>query len=252
MVTYPRGVADAVHLTAVAVVLVRGLRSGRFDRLLSTKSQVVLLLSFCCRYMDLFVWGLAGHSAYAVFYRLLFIVLTAVTVVLMVLWRPGMVSLQLGGREREGGEGEEDNDVLPLAWVLVPALVLAMLSVRALRALELLWAFSIFAEALSFLPQYVLLERTRAPEKELIFVRLYLTAFAVYRILYLANWVVLIVWHRNWPESAKLTIVAGALINGAIYSLWHASPQLFNPATNRSGGFESSPAAVEASAPQRV
>jgi hypothetical protein len=218
--------ADAAHLAAVVALLGKGLRAGSFDKLFSAKSQTLLLLCYCCRYVEMFVYGFAGQALYTGLLRLAWTCVTAATVALMVLWRP----LWAAGHVKE--EVEEDNDVMPIPWLLVTAAVLAVLTVRALRVVELLWAFSVFGEALCFVPQYVLLERANPPEERLVFIRLYLAAFAVYRLLSLVSFAMLAA-AGEWREVAKATLVCGALLSLALYALWLLVPQLFSPETNR-------------------
>ncbi len=243
--SYPKIMADAAHLAAVVALLGRGLRAGRIDGLFSAKSQTLLLLCYCCRYVEMFVGGealdvgLYAAGVYTGVLRLAWTCVTAATVALMVMGRP------LWG---SGHEQEEDNDVMPMHWLLVTAAVLAVLSVRALRVVELLWAFSVFGEAFCFVPQYVLLERAKPPEQQLTFVRLYLAAFAVYRLLGLAS---VAVWAATgqWRGVAKGTLVVGAVISLALYLLWLLVPQLFSPDTNEARRNAAEARRVAAAAP---
>ncbi len=221
--SYPRVMADAAHLAAVVALLGRGARSGGSFELFSAKSQALLLLCYVCRYVEMFVYGFGGQALYTGMLRLAWTCVTATTVLLMVLRRP----LWAGGHAEE-----EDHDVMPMPWLLVSAAVLAVLTVRALRVVELLWAFSVFAEAFCFVPQYVLLERAKPPEDRLVFVRLYLAAFAVYRLLSMVSFAMLAAAGR-WREVAKGTLVCGALLYLGLYLLWLLVPQLFSPETNR-------------------
>ena len=220
---------DAAHLAAVVALLGRGVRSGRFDKVFSAKSQTLLLLCYCCRYVEMFVYGFGGQALYTGLLRLAWTCVTATTVALMVLWRP----LWADGRGRGEEEGEEeDNDLMSMPWLLGAAALLAVLAVRALRVVELLWAFSVFGEAFCFVPQYVLLERAKPPEEQLTFLRLYLAAFAVYRLLSLTSFAVLAAMGQ-WREVAKGTLVCGALLYLTLYALWLVVPQLFSAETNR-------------------
>ena len=67
-----------------------------------------------------------------------------------------------------------------------PAFVLALIFNYKFTILEILWAFSIYLEAVAILPQLFMLQRTG--EAETITTH-YLAALGAYRGLYIPNWI---------------------------------------------------------------
>ena len=76
-------------------------------------------------------------------------------------------------------------DTFRLEYLLGPSAVLALIFNYTFSFTEVLWAFSIYLEALAILPQLFMLQRTG--EAEAITTH-YLAALGAYRALYIPNW----------------------------------------------------------------
>lgn len=77
-------------------------------------------------------------------------------------------------------------DTFRLEYLLVPCGILSLILTYNYRPTEVLWAFSIYLEAVAILPQLFMLQRTG--EAETITTH-YLAALGIYRALYIPNWI---------------------------------------------------------------
>ena len=81
---------------------------------------------------------------------------------------------------------EADIDSIRLEWLLGGPAILALLFHYEFSIKEILWAYSIFLEAVAILPQMFLLQRLG--EAETITTH-YIFALGAYRALYILNWI---------------------------------------------------------------
>jgi ER lumen protein retaining receptor len=78
-------------------------------------------------------------------------------------------------------------DDFPHLKVLIPAaLVLTCIVQSGWTAWELTWSFSLWLEALAFLPQIVMLNKIRIVEN---ITSHYVAALGLYRFFYILNWI---------------------------------------------------------------
>lgn len=78
-------------------------------------------------------------------------------------------------------------DDFPHLKVLLPAaVVLTCLVQSGWTAWELVWSFSLWLEALAFLPQIVMLNKIRIVEN---ITSHYVACLGLYRFLYILNWI---------------------------------------------------------------
>eukprot|EP00287_Rhodomonas_sp_CCMP768_P004596 CAMPEP_0196718058 /NCGR_PEP_ID=MMETSP1091-20130531/1347_1 /TAXON_ID=302021 /ORGANISM="Rhodomonas sp., Strain CCMP768" /LENGTH=166 /DNA_ID=CAMNT_0042058627 /DNA_START=340 /DNA_END=840 /DNA_ORIENTATION=+ len=73
-----------------------------------------------------------------------------------------------------------------LAYIILPCFLLALIWNEGFEAFEILWAFSIYLEAVAILPQLFMLQKTKEGEA---FTLLYIFCVGAYRALYIINWV---------------------------------------------------------------
>jgi len=104
-------------------------------------------------------------------------------------------------------------DTFRVQYLLGGAAVLAIVFPYAYSFKEILWAFSIWLEAVAILPQLFMLQRTG--EAETITTH-YLFALGLYRALYIPNWI----WRYVTEEGHRIDwipVVAG-IIQTVLYS----------------------------------
>lgn len=189
-----RFLGDLSHLASIFILLHK-IQTSRSCRGISFKTQMLYLVVFLTRYVDL----LTGPyiSLYNTVMKLFFIGSTAYTLYLMkVKFRPTQ---------------DASLDTFRLDYLLVPVVIAALLFNYAYTLFELTWSFSIWLESVAILPQLFMLQRTG--EAETITTH-YLAALGLYRGLYIPNWM-----YRYFTEGTfdPIAVVAG-LIQTAIYA----------------------------------
>jgi ER lumen protein retaining receptor len=163
-----RLVADMMHLASIIILMLK-MYSSQSVVGISLKTQVLYLAVFCTRYADLFTHWV---SLYNTLMKVVFITSSAVIVYMMLVSYKQTYSKQV--------------DTFKVELIVFPCVVLALLWHIKFTLLEILWAFSIFLEAVAILPQLYILQNTG--ECETITTH-YLFALGAYRALYLVNWI---------------------------------------------------------------
>ncbi|BGP12838.1 hypothetical protein JCM10213_001323 [Rhodosporidiobolus nylandii] len=189
-----RLLGDLSHLASI-FILVHKIQKSRSVRGISFKTQLIYLIVFLTRYVDL----LTGPyiSLYNTVMKLFFIGSSAYVLYLMKFkYRPTQ---------------DPAIDTLKLEYLLGPCAVLALIFNYRFTPMEILWSFSIYLEAVGILPQLFMLNRTG--EAETITTH-YLFALGAYRALYVPNWV-----YRYFTEDTvdPIAVTAG-IVQTALYS----------------------------------
>ena len=147
------------------------------------------------RYLDLFT----TDSIYNVVFKVLFIASRSYIIYLMTnAYKP---------------TNDPNVDTFRVQYLLAGAAVLALVFPYKYTPKEILWAFSIWLEAVAILPQLFMLQRTG--EAETITTH-YLFALGSYRALYIPNWIYRYVTEPNHKPD-WIAIVAG-LVQTVLYS----------------------------------
>lgn len=162
---------------------------------ISVKTQVIFLIVFLTRYLDLFT---TFYSLYNSVLKVTYIALTATIVLLIRCWPPIVQS-----------DYHQTVDTFPLWKLAVGPCFLLALAVRAWKIftfyrmydctnffdcyafsafdlVELLWTFSIILESLAILPQLMVLRKYGLVEN---LTGKFVFFLGLYRLLYIANWV---------------------------------------------------------------
>ncbi|BGO96630.1 endoplasmic reticulum retention protein [Rhodotorula toruloides] len=189
-----RLLGDLSHLASIFILLNK-IQKSRSARGISFKTQLIYLIVFLTRYLDL----LTGPyiSLYNTIMKLFFIGSSAYVLYLMkVKFRPTQ---------------DPAIDTLRLEYLLGPCAVLALIFNYSFTPMEILWAFSIYLEAVGILPQLFMLQRTGEAEN---ITTHYLFALGAYRALYIPNWV-----YRYFTEDTVDPIaVCAGIVQTALYS----------------------------------
>mmetsp|Transcript_26143 Transcript_26143/g.38409 ORF Transcript_26143/g.38409 Transcript_26143/m.38409 type:complete len:228 (-) Transcript_26143:91-774(-) len=174
--------ADMLHLLSFIVMLYR-MKTQRSCRGVSLKSQILFLVVFCCRYLDLLF---SFISLYNTLMKMFFIGATAAIVFWMMTKFKTSYDLE---NDKFHGDGSFMGHLAPhgvLGFIIVPCLLLALVWNEGFEPFEILWAFSIYLEAVAILPQLFMLQRTKEGEA---FTLLWIFCVGSYRGLYILNWV---------------------------------------------------------------
>ncbi|KAL6446977.1 hypothetical protein ACFW04_001390 [Cataglyphis niger] len=187
-----RLLGDLSHLLAIIILLLK-IWKTRSCAGISGKSQILFAIVYTTRYLDLFTTFI---SAYNTFMKIIFIVASLTTVFLMYV--------------KFKATYDHNHDTFRIEFLVLPALVLALLINHELSFVEVLWTFSIYLESVAILPQLFLVSKTGEAES---ITSHYLFALGSYRGLYLFNWV-----YRYYAEDHYdlIAIVAG-LVQTVLY-----------------------------------
>lgn len=187
-----RLLGDLSHLLAIIILLLK-IWKTRSCAGISGKSQILFAIVYTTRYLDLFTTFI---STYNTFMKIIFIVASLATVFLMYV--------------KFKATYDHNHDTFRIEFLLLPALVLALLINHELSFMEVLWTFSIYLESVAILPQLFLVSKTGEAES---ITSHYLFALGSYRGLYLFNWV-----YRYYAEDHYdlIAIVAG-LVQTVLY-----------------------------------
>ncbi|KAJ3170432.1 endoplasmic reticulum retention protein [Irineochytrium annulatum] len=135
---------------------------------ISFKTQALYLLVFVTRYLDLFF---KFHSVYNTLMKIFFIASSA-----WICW-----AMQTKYKK----SWDLGLDTFRVEFLIAPCALLSLIFNSKFTAIEILWTFSIYLEAVAILPQ--LFQLTRTGECETITTH-YLFALGAYRGLYILNW----------------------------------------------------------------
>jgi ER lumen protein retaining receptor len=126
---------------------------------------------FLVRYLDLFMYFI---SLYNTSMKLFFIGSTMLIIYLMRIKKPFCSTYDSLG------------DTFPHLKVLLPAaLVLAIIIHAGDTTWEFVWSFSLWLEALAFIPQIIMLNKIRVVEN---LTSHYVACLGLYRFFYILNW----------------------------------------------------------------
>jgi len=162
-----RILGDFSHLGSICILLHKMVQMKSCSGI-SFKSQVLYLIVYITRYLDLF----STHSLYNLVFKILFISTQGYIIYLMInTYKP---------------TNDSNLDTFRVQYLLGGAAILAILFPYYYDPWEILWAFSIWLESVAILPQLFMLQRTG--EAETITTH-YLFALGLYRALYIPNWI---------------------------------------------------------------
>ncbi|KAE9576387.1 ER lumen protein-retaining receptor [Colletotrichum fructicola] len=189
-----RILGDLSHLASIGILLHKMVQLNSCSGI-SFKSQALYLLVYITRYLDLF----STSSLWNLVFKILFITSQGYIVYLMTTaYKP---------------TNDPNQDTFRVQYLLGGAAALAIVFPYYYTFWEILWAFSIWLEAVAILPQLFMLQRTG--EAETITTH-YLAALGIYRALYIPNWM-----YRYFTEVNHkvdwIAIVAG-IIQTILYS----------------------------------
>jgi ER lumen protein retaining receptor len=126
---------------------------------------------FCVRYLDLFMYFI---SVYNTMMKIFFIGSTALIIYLMRIRKPFCTTYDSLG------------DSFPHLKVLLPAAIVCTLVIQSgWTAWEFAWSFSLWLEALAFIPQIIMLNKIRVIEN---LTSHYVACLGLYRFFYILNW----------------------------------------------------------------
>lgn len=185
-----RLLGDMAHLASI-FILVHKMHITRSCRGISFKTQALYVLVFVTRYIDLFY---SWISLYNFFMKIFYICSSCYILYLM--------------RYRFRATCDPSIDTFKVEYLVGPCAALALIFNYKFEVSEILWAFSIYLEAVAIFPQLFLMQRTG--EAETITTH-YLAALGIYRLLYIPNW---IYKYMTTNSMDPIAVVAGIVQTG--------------------------------------
>jgi ER lumen protein retaining receptor len=163
-----RYIGDYLHLGGV-IMLMFTLWKNRSCQGISRSTQLLYLIVFCTRYLDLLD---RSQTPYLVFFKVTYIATSLIS--LFAFWKLDKTYEHL-------------KDTCNLAVIFVPCIAATMLYADDYAILDVLWTFSQFLEGFAMVPQYIFCYRD--PTNKDFGVRLYVLMMGGYRVFYAANWI---------------------------------------------------------------
>jgi len=167
--------ADLVHLFSIIILLLK-IYGTKNVKGLSLKTQAIYLLLFCCRYLDVF-WSFS--SMYNWCMKILFISSTSLICWMMRFKKPYCKYY------------DPELDSFNTLYLIIPCALLALIWNEEFTPFEILWAFSMYLEAVAVLPQLDIVQRIARNSGTGTVENLtaqYMFALGLYRALYMLNW----------------------------------------------------------------
>ncbi|KAJ8904974.1 hypothetical protein NDN08_001486 [Rhodosorus marinus] len=193
-----RILGDLFHVAAI-LILLRKMTMTKSCAGISLRTQILYLVVFSCRYMDLF-WLNPFHSPlrfYNTIMKLAFIGTSVYTIFLIL--------------KKYKHTYDEVNDTFRIEFLIGPAALCAIVFHLKVTPFEIIWAFSIFLESLAIMPQLFLLQKTGEVEN---ITAHYVVALGSYRAWYLLNWI----WRYMYEGKPKILVSVAGLVQTALYS----------------------------------
>ncbi|KAI8916134.1 ER lumen protein retaining receptor-domain-containing protein [Gorgonomyces haynaldii] len=190
-----RFLADMMHLASIIILLLKILAT-RSAAGISFKSQVLYTIVFCARYLDLFTEFISLYNSVM---KIIFISTSVYVLYLM--------------QVQFKASWDRKLDTFRIEFLLAPCFLLALVfHYKGPLFREIMWAFSIYLEAVAILPQLFQLSRTG--EAETITTH-YLFALGGYRALYIVNWIYRYVAEPHFHDW--ISVIAG-IVQTALYA----------------------------------
>ncbi|KAL1530229.1 hypothetical protein AB1Y20_001144 [Prymnesium parvum] len=189
-----RFLGDMSHILSF-IVLLHKIVKGKSAAGISLRTQEMYAVVFVTRYIDLF-WNF--QSMYNWILKVLFIGSSVTIVYILRFGKPQVATYNA------------ELDAFPVQYLLGPCALLGLLiNQDHTSPFEMVWAFSIYLEAVAILPQLFLLQKQGEVEN---LTSHYVAALGAYRALYLMNWI-----YRYFTEEdyvQRIVWVAGIVQTG--------------------------------------
>ena len=192
---------------------------------MSLKTQALYLLVFVSRYLDLFVSFVGWYNELM---KLFYIAASAYIVYL------------LSADSRYSSTYNRAADTYRVEFLVVPCLLLASFVNEASWssdswariAMEILWAFSLFLEAVAILPQLKMLHQL---EDTTNITKHYMATLGAYRGFYILNWIYRLYAESYWHWIAVISGIVQTLLYIDFFILYYQSVLMSLPSVAASG-----------------
>jgi ER lumen protein retaining receptor len=187
---------DVCHLLSFLVMFWK-LHSSQSVAGISLKTQELYAIVFLMRYLDLF-WNFL--SIYNWVMKVVFII-SSLSIVYII---------RFGVPHKETYNKEDD--AFPTQYLLIPTLLLGIaVNQDHSSPFEMVWAFSIYLEAVAILPQLFMLQKQGGAES---LTSHYVMLLGLYRLFYLFNWIYRYMTEDNYMQ---LIVWVAGIVQTALY-----------------------------------
>lgn len=190
-----RFAGDMIHLASIFALLLK-IQATKSCAGVSLRTQELYTIVFLTRYLDLLF---SFISIYNTIMKMFFICSSCYIIWLI---RCHKIVSQTYDREQ---------DTFRVIFLVIPCSVLAVLINHEFLAIEILWTFSIYLEAVAILPQLVLLQRTKNIDT---LTSNYVFLLGGYRALYVINW---IYRYLTEPEYTQWIVWVSGFVQTLLY-----------------------------------
>ena len=191
-----RIIGDLCHLLSFIVMFWK-LHTSNSVSGISLKTQELYVIVFCARYLDLF-WNFL--SAYNWIMKVIFISSSV-----------GIVYIMRYGKPHKDTY-DKDDDAFPYMYLIVPSALLGIaINQDHTSPFEMVWAFSIYLEAVAILPQLFMLQKQGGAEN---LTSHYVMLLGLYRLFYLFNWVYRYATEENYMQ---VIVWVSGIVQTALY-----------------------------------
>eukprot|EP00475_Leptophrys_vorax_P019724 TRINITY_DN27030_c0_g1_i1.p1 TRINITY_DN27030_c0_g1~~TRINITY_DN27030_c0_g1_i1.p1 ORF type:complete len:217 (+),score=15.54 TRINITY_DN27030_c0_g1_i1:64-714(+) len=187
---------DMTHLMSIIVLLLK-IVTMKSCAGISLKTQELYVIIFSTRYLDLF------YAFISIYNSAMKVIFLSGTIAIVYFMRYDKVVKQ---------KYDKDHDTFRHIFLIVPCFLLALIVNKKLTITEVLWAFSIYLEAVAILPQLVLLQRTKNIDN---LTGNYVFFLGAYRGLYILNWIYRYMTEKHYRQW--IVWISG-LVQTALYA----------------------------------
>jgi len=191
-----RFAGDMSHIVSF-ILLLHKIVKGKSAAGISRRTQEMFAIVFITRYIDLF-WNFS--SMYNWVLKVMFISASVAICYLMRFGPPQKATYN------------PEQDAFPIQYLLLPCILLGIaLNQDHKSPFEMVWAFSIYLEAVAIMPQLFLLQKQGEVEN---LTSHYVFALGAYRGLYLLNWIYRFFTEDDYQQ--RIVWIAG-IVQTALY-----------------------------------
>jgi len=188
-----RMLGDLSHYLAILTIFIK-IISSKSCQGISGKSQILFLVVFITRYLDIFTNFI---SIYNTSIKIFFIFSTLTNIFLVFVKYKGTIS--------------SDLDTFRIEFLLLAAGLLAIFINHEFVVMEVFWTFSVYLEAVSIIPQLSVSSHGKSVEPVIL---LYLAALGCHKLFYIFNWI-----HRYYNEGFyDIIAISAGIVQTAIYA----------------------------------
>jgi len=191
-----RLLGDSSHSIAI-LFLLSWLISQKSAHYISGKTQILYLMVFVTRYLDLFTNYISMYNSL----MKMFFILSKCTVVYLIFFNNDIKKTYA-----------KNFDTLRIEILLIPCALLALLFNHEFSAMEVLWTFSIYLEAVVILPQLWMVRKMGVIVPYML---IYLTTLGMYRAFYGLNWI----YRYNEENFYDIIAIVAGCVQTSIYVL---------------------------------